>query len=115
MQTDGLTTEDAENAEEMMPINSSSEHAMRSEKDLVLLRLHRNSQEISDSCDPEAKLGCRSEIRSENREISPLERSAAERKGPRAPEAKLGRRNSGRKSPAVGLKMSRIFVKLIIS
>ena len=29
--------------------------------------------------------------------ISPLERSETERKGPRAPEAKLGKRNSGRK------------------
>ena len=27
--------------------------------------------------------------------ISPLERSETERKGPRAPEAKLGKRNSG--------------------
>ena len=33
--------------------------------------------------------------------ISPLERSEAERKGPRAPEAKLGKRNSGFKASRI--------------
>ena len=73
-------------------------------KDFVLLRLHINSHKIFISLFPKRNLGaetllkrtaCYFDSSQQNSGISPLERSEAERKGHRAPEAKFGKRNSG--------------------